>query len=60
MNKFTSRIDLICYDASLFKVFRYSFSETVRYLSITLTGILSLSDRYKIFVSDNGLMFVKM
>ena len=34
------------------KVFRYSFRRPYRYFSIALKGILSLSDRYKIFASD--------
>ena len=35
-----------------FKVFRYSFSETIPIFLIAITWILSMSDRYKIFASD--------
>ena len=36
----------------LFKMFRYSFSEAIRYLSNASKVTLSLSDRYKIFTND--------
>ena len=33
-------------------MFRYSFRRPYRHFSISLKGILSVSDRYKIFASD--------
>ena len=35
-----------------FKVFRYSFSQTIPMFSIALKVILSLSDLHQIFTSD--------